>query len=779
MRLSPKARLGTYEILGPIGAGAMGEVYRARDLRLGRDVAVKVLPSEVASRADRLARFEREARTVAGLNHPNIVTLYSVEDEDGIRFLTMELVEGEPLSNLLIAGGLPLSKILELTVPLTDALAAAHEKGVIHRDLKPGNVMVTRDGRVKVLDFGLAKTSEDAAPPEGSPDRNGPPRHETSLDLTATSSPSIEGEVVGTIPYMAPEQLRGERLDGRCDLFALGVILYELATGGRPFTGKTGADVSRSILQDSPAPITRLRPDLPEEFERVVLGCLEKDPQRRVPSAGDVRHGLRSLHRDLEWVETEKSSPEEVASIAVLPFVNRSASAEDEYFSDGLADELLGTLAKIPRLRVAARTSAFQFRATKDDAMTIGRRLKVATLLEGSVRKAGSRVRITVQLVKTSNGYHLWSETYDRTLEDIFAVQDDIAQSVVKELRARLLGEQEDSHASGQARADVARAAKGRSTDPEAHRLYLLARYLIDRWNREDMTKAIAHLNEALARDPTSAAGWAELSRAYAIEAACGWAPVAEGNGRAREAAGRALALEPDLAEGHVRMGWIQMTYDWDWRGAKRSFTRAMDLAPNDDRVIHVSAVLARNLGDLETALELNTRALELDPLSSASYLNLGWNLFASDRFTEAEAAFRSALEFASEGTVARGGLSLALLAQGRSEEALAEAQREPEELIRLYALGIAHAVAGQWAEADAALRELVGKYADQAATQIAEVHAARRDADAAFEWLERAFAQRDGGLTEIKAGPHFRPIHGDPRWGAFLAKMGLGSDLP
>ena len=775
MPLSPKTRLGTYEIVGPLGAGGMGEVYRAKDLRLGREIAVKVLPQEVASSQERLARFEREARTVAALNHPNIVTLHSVEDEDGIRFLTMELVDGETLSNLVTPGGLSLARILELSIPLTAALVAAHERGVIHRDLKPGNVMVTRDGRVKVLDFGLAKTSgEPSEHRDESGDREEPPPSEAALDATTAPSLSGDGQISGTVPYMAPEQLRGEPVDARCDLFALGIILFELATGRRPFSGETPADMSASILHDPPAPLAPLRPGLPPEFERIVLQCLEKNPRKRVESALFVSNDLRTLRRDLERGDAEAPAPEVAASIAVLPFVNRSASIDDEYFSDGLADELLGTLAKVRGLRVAARTSSFQFKGTKEDVATIGRRLKVATLLEGSVRKAGNRVRISVQLVKVSDGYHVWSESYDRTLDDIFAVQDDIAHSVVKELRAALLGQAPDSDASGQAKADLVRAAKGRTSDPEAHRLYLLGRYLVDRWTREDMAKAIEHLKSALALDPGFATAWAELSRAYATEAGCGWAPVAEGNARAREAAERALALEPDLEDGHVRLAWIQMTYDWDWRGAKASLARARELTPWDDRVNHMSAVLARNLGNLEEAISLFRRALERDPLSSATYLNLGLNYFAADRLGEAEAALRGALNFAPEGTVAHAALALALLAQGRREESLAEALQEPEETLRLYALAIVHATVGRRGEADAALRDLVEKYAESAATQISEVHAVRGEADAAFEWLERAFAQRDGGLTEIMASPHFRALGGDPRWSAFLKRLGF-----
>ena len=760
MPLSAGTRLGTYEIVGQLGAGGMGEVYRARDLRLGRDVAVKVLPAEVASKPDRLARFEREARTVAGLSHPNIVTLYSVEDEDGVRFLTMELVTGCPLSSLIVPGGVSLARIIDIATAMTDALVAAQGKGVIHRDLKPGNVMVTDEGRIKVLDFGLAKVADDGDP--------------SPVEETLASPLTTEGVLLGTVPYMAPEQLRGEPVDGRCDLFALGIILYEMAVGYRPFSGRTHADVTSSILRDSPEPPSLVRPDLPHGLERIIERCLEKDPSRRFASAVELSQELRTLDLTVEPVRIDAPGPGTIASVAVLPFVNRSRDENDEYFSDGLADELLGMLAGIPKLHVAARTSSFQFKGTRDDVATIGRKLKVATLLEGSVRRSGNRARIAVQLVQVANGYHLWSETYDRTLDDIFAVQDDIAHSVVKELRAALLGEGADSSALVRAREDVAKAARGRSADPEAHRLYLLARHFLDRWTHEDIARGIRHLKESLALDPEFAVGWAELSRAHTTEAGCGWVPVAEGNERARQAAERALALRPDLPDGYMRLGWIQMTYDWNWADAQRSLCRAMELAPQNDRVLHMMGILERNLGNLERAIELDRRALDRDPLSSATYLNLGLNLYAAGDAKESEAAFRQSLEFASEGTVAHAGLALALAAQGRGPAALEEARREPEELIRLYALAILHAKSGQAHESDEALRDLIERHAEHAPTQIAEVCAVRGQKDLAFEWLEQAYAERDGGLTEIKGSPHLRSLHDDSRWRSFLERMGF-----
>jgi serine/threonine protein kinase/tetratricopeptide (TPR) repeat protein len=781
MPLAAGTRLGTYEIVAPLGAGGMGEVYRARDSRLGREVAVKILSDAVASSPERLARFEREAKTVASLNHPNIVVLHSIEEANGSRFLTMEMVEGQTLDRLVKPGGLPVARVLQLALPLADALAAAHERGVVHRDLKPANVMVTREGRIKVLDFGLAKLA--LAEPD--------PRHSDAAgdefvpDATLTSPLSTAGQVVGTVPYMAPEQLRGQSVDARADLFSLGIILYELLAGRRPFTGTTSADVTSSILRDPPEPLHKLRPDLPADIYRIIARCLEKDPERRVQTAKDVRNELELVRRTLEAgtappplsepsVDRRPPPARELPSIAVLPFTNRSRSEEDEYFSDGLADELMTVLAKIPGLRVAARSSSFTFKGKEATSAEVGRALNVASVLEGSVRKAGNRVRISVQLVKVADGYQLWSESYDRTLEDIFAVQDDIAQSVVKELRTTLLGEASDSKTSGEIQADVVAAAKGRGESGEAHRLFLQGRYLIDRRGHEDVLKGMEYLNAALAADPGHALAWVALARAWAYMAGFGWAPVAEGYGRAREAAQRALTVEPDLAEGHMALGELKAAHDWDWKGADASLRRALELAPGNADVLRAAGGLACDLGRLEEAAMLGRRAVEQDPLSSGAYMALGHAYRLAGMNSDAEEAIRRALEFAPQRVAGRMVLSVVLLLQGRTEDALAEAEQEREEWARLSALAVVQHARGRREEADGALADLTRKYGNVAGLQIAAVHAFRGDTEAAFEWLESAYRERDPGLASMKREPLFLSLHSDPRWGAFLKKMGL-----
>ncbi len=765
MPLAPTTRLGSYEIIAPLGAGGMGEVYRARDTRLKREVAIKVLPQDVASSPERLARFEREATTVAGLSHPNIVTLFSIEEVEGTRFLTMELVDGRSLDQSVVPGGLPAARVVELGIALADALAAAHEKGVVHRDLKPANVMLTKDGRVKVLDFGLAKLAM--------PDSN----RELTQAATMTTPLSGDGHVIGTVPYMAPEQVRGDAVDMRTDLFALGIVLYELASGKRPFVGETHVDIGHAILREAPKPLRTLH--LPRDLDRIVSRCLEKNPRERFQTALDVSNELRALRKALEQSESgvvARPVTDKVASIAVLPFANRSASADDEYFSDGLADELLSVLSKIKGLRVTARTSSFQFRGSKEDVPTIGRKLDVATLLEGSVRKAGNRIRVSVQLVNVADSSHLWSETYDRTLDDIFTVQDDIAQSVVKALRVTLLGDSADSDASVRAKADVVAAVTGHGQNAEAHRLYLQGKYFVDRLTEADTARGIGYLEQALALDATHAAAWSALSRAHANSGGFSWEPLLEAFRLARAAAERSMELAPNLAEAHATMATIHRYHDWDWAGAERSCRRALELAPENAEALHSYGWLCFQLSRFTEAEALLMRSIERDPLTVDGYVGIGMLYRSMGRPAEAEFWLRKAIELIPQAIHTRYVLALLLAEVGRDADAVAVAREEPARWAYLTALAYVHAKGGRGAESDDALHELEGTSAKTSGFQIAQVHAARREIDAAFDWLERAFAQRDPGMAWMRVEPCFAPLHGDPRWAAMLSRLGLAN---
>ena len=462
-------------------------------------------------------------------------------------------------------------------------------------------------------------------------------------------------------------------------------------------------------------------------------------------------------------------------SIAVLPFANLSPDEENEYFADGLAEELLNVLARIRGLRVASRTSAFFFKGKDVDIRTIAQKLGVATVLEGSMRRSGERIRITAQLIDAASDSHLWSQVYDRTLDDIFAVQADIANSVVAELRTALLGEREDGGASPSVEAEVRAAASGRSDDPEAYRLYLQGRFYVLRITEADVLRGIGFYRQAIDRDPAFALAWAGLSRAYHAQAGRGWLPVADGMEQAREAAQRALALGPDVAEAHIALAWVLADYDWDWNGAQRELERARALAPGDGDVHRACASLAMQAGRAEESIACARRAVALDPLSKPAHVVLGDCCLRAGRLDEAVASLEFALDLAPSAGITRYLLSCARLLQGRTVEALEEAEREPIPYLRLLCLALVQHTLGNAAASDAALRKLIDDFGDAFSFQIAAAHAWRGEVDSAFKWLEHAHATHDAGLGEMVSYPPLRALRDDPRWHALVRKIGLG----
>jgi TolB-like protein len=501
------------------------------------------------------------------------------------------------------------------------------------------------------------------------------------------------------------------------------------------------------------------------------------------------KHGLKDLarreavfqlcHPDLPQSfpplkTTSAPLDRETPSIAVLPFINMSRDEENQYFADGLSEELLNVLAKIRGLRVASRTSAFFFKGKDIDIPTVAQKLNVATVLEGSVRKSGKRVRITAQLIQVSTDSHLWSETYDRELEDIFAVQDDIAQSVVKELRAALLGEGNGAIAEAKAKAEVQAAAAGRADNPEAHRLYLQGRYFIDRMTAADVARGVDYFRQALALDPEFALAWTGLSRAYYAQAGYGWAPVAEGFERARDAAKRALALAPDLPEGHVCLGAVLEGYDWDWKAANDEYQRAFALAPGNADVLRAVAGMTRIFVGPDAGVDLLRKAAALDPLSSSAQRVLGLRCFLVGRLDEAMVALKAALDLNPKAGLVHCFLCATRLAQGHAAEALELAEREVLPDFRLLGIVLAQHTLGRKDESDAAMTRLIEHHGNEAAYQIAEACVWRGESDRAFEWLERAYTQRDPGLTNTSSDSFFRPLHDDARWIPFMKKMGF-----
>jgi serine/threonine protein kinase/tetratricopeptide (TPR) repeat protein len=736
----------------------MGDVYVAHDTSLDRRVALKIPRPDVSASADRLALFRREARAAAALNHPNIVHLYSVEEAEGLVFITMELVQGRSLRELLTDGSpLALPRTLAFASQIAEGLACAHAAGVLHRDLKPANVMITDDDRVKILDFGVAKFFRRVSmwAPEGTT---------TARDISSS------GRTVGTVGYMSPEQALGKTLDARTDLFALGVVLFEMATGRAPFEGGTPAIVFDQLLNRRPPSPLTLNPALPTSLATLIDKALERDPDRRYRSASDFLEDLRHIDpanarpATAVRVLAEGRRP---SSIVVLPFVDMSPGQDQEYFCHGISEEIINTLAKVPGLHVISRTSAFAFQGKDLDITEIGRKLTVGTALEGSVRKAGERVRVTVQLVNAEDGYQLWSKRFDRELSDVFAIQDEIAAAIVSEFRMGLAGQ-----------APVKRA----SLDARAHDAYLQGTYALNKWTDHSMRRAIAHFREAIAEDSGFAPAYASLAEGHIwLYSGLGILPASDTVPQARWAVEKALELDATLADAHKVRALIAMNHDWDRKEAEEALTRALQLGPGSAAAHLWNAWrLALLEGRHDEALIELEEAERLNPLDLQVKTQIGYVHHFHHDIDRAIEQFEKVLALEPSFAFAHYALGDACTEKRHYDRAFAEFNKAIElggrSVNHIGVLGYAYGRSGNVHRAKEHLQELTARAARDyvSAMWIALVHLGLGDLESLFRWLERAFEERDGSLILITAAVEFDPVREDPRFKSLLRRMGL-----
>ena len=752
MTLAPGTRLGPYEIVATLGEGGMGEVYRAKDTRLGRDVAVKVLPAAFAEDRERLKRFELEAQAASALNHPNILTIFDVGVESGTSYLVTELLEGRTLREVIASSPASERRAIDWTLQIAHGLAAAHEKGILHRDLKPENVFLTRDDRIKILDFGLAKlTAPDA-------------EARSATSSTTVGRVTEDRVLLGTMGYMAPEQIRGERVDQRADLFAVGCILFELVTGKSAFGRRSAAETIAATLTEAPARV----PASSARLERVLARCLAKNRDERVASAARLVGELEVL-ADLDSDKRPAARrPKTLDSVAVLPFLNESADPDIAYLSEGIAESLLDALTRLPSVRVLARSTVMRFQSRVDEPIEVGRELGVRAVVTGRLRQRGDDLRITCELVRVEDGVRLWGRQYERPLSDLQTIRDEIGEALTDHLR----GKKPSGKPKGSGR---------RAQSAPAYQAYLRGRYAWNRWTADSMRASIRHYDEAIALDPTYALAWAGLADAWAGLGQTQAIASAEAFPRSKAAAQRALELDDQLAEAHASLGFVRRFWDWDWSGSEIAFRRALELAPSYSTAHRWYGHLFTGLGRHDEALAEVRLALELDPLSLVIHTSVGDALFYARRYEESMVYYRRALDIDSEFFAAHSDLARSLEYCGRTPEAVEEYERA----IRMAGNSIAGpsaglanvlALAGRREEAREMLTALSRRRSERYVSPwaLASIHARLDETDAALTWLERAYDEHDSTLVWLKVHPRFDALRDEPRFKALLGRMNL-----
>jgi serine/threonine-protein kinase len=825
-------RISHYRILSKLGAGGMGEVYLAEDTQLDRKVAIKFLTPESTADEQARRRLVREARAAAKLEHPNICAIYEVGEANGQSFIAMQYVEGETLAKLIQHKPLDLRESLSIAVQVADALSEAHSRGIVHRDIKPQNIMITARGQVKVLDFGLSKVV----------------REQTSADTAAETESVLTdpGMIIGTVPYMSPEQVRGEALDARSDIFSLGSVLYEMVSGRHPFASESAGATFSAILTRQPAPVARYSPEAPAELQRIIGKALCKDREERYQVVKDLLIDLKALREELIFeaklgrstpgnltaggttgverptINTAKESREAtgelaaerstlngigrhkiavaalavvllalaglgvyllpggkaIDSIAIIPFTNVGADPDTEYLSDGIAESLISNLSQLPNLKVMSRSSAFRYKGRDIDPQEVGRELKVQAVLTGQLVQRGDALAISLELVDSRDSRQLWGEQYNRKLSDVLAVQTEIAREISDRLRLRLNGTEQK------------KLTKRYTENAEAYQLYLKGRFYWNKFTEEGLKKGIDYFSRAIEKDPNYASAYAGMADCYNMLSM--YLAPKEVFPRAKAAAIKALELDESLAAAHISLGAYKMFYEWDWAGADQEVRLAMELNPSYAKSIelntdygdsnHYYCGLLDVMGRPDEAIVEMKRALDVDPLALVLYAEMGWSYYIARQYDQSIEQALKAIELDPSLVLAHAALGNDYEQKKMYGQAISELNKakvlsgnNPNFVAEL---GYGYAVSGQRSEAQKIIRELMERgsreYVDPCG--IANIYVGIGERDLAFEWLERAYQDRSPGIAWLKAEPKYDPLRQDTRFADLLRRIGLTS---